>query len=357
MRRVKTADFSFELPPECIAQFPQGERGESRLLTLDRTTGSRTHGRTAGLPRLLDKGTLVVLNNTRVRKVRVAGESETGARAQFLLLEPPPVGSGAEGEAAVFQAFVRQSKRFKAGTRLFFPAGVTAVSQGVQGEFLVLRFDTPPDAAWFSRFGRIPLPPYIKRQDRAEDDERYQTVYAAETGSVAAPTAGLHISEAVLAEFAARGIETAFITLHVGAGTFLPVRAEYAEDHRMHREWFCVGDEAARRVEAAKRDGRPVLAVGTTTLRALEAAWDGERLTRGWSSTALFIYDDYDFRTADMLFTNFHTPQSTLLMLAASFCGAKTTAREGRRLLLESYEEARRSGYRFFSYGDAMLIR
>jgi S-adenosylmethionine:tRNA ribosyltransferase-isomerase len=353
MNRVKTADFSFELPPECIAQYPSRERSESRLMTLDRTTGCRAEGRCADLPRLLESGSVVVMNNTRVRKVRVSGETESGVRADFLLLPPPP---GVENQG-LFQAFVRHSRRFKRGTRVFFPGGVSAVSEGIEGAFLFLRFEPPPAAAWFERFGRLPLPPYIKRADREEDDERYQTVYAEEAGSAAAPTAGLHISRELLAEFAARGVETAFVTLHVGAGTFLPVRAEYAEEHRMHREYYCVGEEAARRIEAAKREGRPVLAVGTTTLRTMEAAWDGERFTRGWNATSLFIYGDYHFRTADMLFTNFHTPGSTLLMLAASFCGAKTDARRGLRLLLESYEEAKKKGFRFFSYGDAMLIR
>jgi S-adenosylmethionine:tRNA ribosyltransferase-isomerase len=356
MSRVKTADFSFELPPEYIAQFPSPERAESRLMTLDRMTGARAHDRAAALPRLLEKGTLVVLNNTRVRKVRVAGETARGVRADFLLLEPPPAGSGA-ADAAVFRAFVRHRKRFKGGTRIFFPGGVTATAEDGADEFLSLRFEPPPGDAWFERFGRIPLPPYIKRKNIAEDDSRYQTVYAEETGSVAAPTAGLHISRALLEEFTARGIETAFVTLHVGAGTFLPVRTEYADEHQMHREYFCIGEEAARRIEAAKRAGRPVLAVGTTALRAMEAAWDGERFTRGWNATSLFIYGDYQFRTADMLFTNFHTPCSTLLMLAASFCGAKTDSRSGLRLLLESYAEAQKKGYRFFSYGDAMLLR
>jgi S-adenosylmethionine:tRNA ribosyltransferase-isomerase len=205
------------------------------------------------------------------------------------------------------------------------------------------------DDAWLDRHGRLPLPPYIKRADTPEDWERYQTVYAAVAGSSAAPTAGLHFSRELLAELADRGLETAFITLHVGPGTFLPVRSEHIEDHLMHEESYVIDGEAAAKIEKARAEKRPIVAVGTTSLRALESAWDGERLRPGEASTAIFIYPGYAFKLADQLFTNFHTPESTLLMLAAAFAG--------REFILESYREAVERRYRFFSYGDAMLIK
>jgi S-adenosylmethionine:tRNA ribosyltransferase-isomerase len=353
---MKTSDFFFDLPENLIAQYPPERRGQSRLLVLDRAAQSRSHHRTAELPLLLEPGSLLVFNNSRVRKARLLARSKSsGAAVEFLLIKKLP------GET--WRAFVSRSRRRRPGSRyaLAGPGGETiaeAEITGADGEFRLLRFDRPVTEDWLETYGHVPLPPYIKRQDRPEDGERYQTVYAQgpETGdspgadrSVAAPTAGLHFTPELLAALEDRGMETAFITLHVGLGTFLPVRTEHIEDHVMHEETFSIDDKAADAVERAKAEGRAVVAVGTTSVRTLESAWDGQALRRGEGSTAIFIRPGYRFKIVDALFTNFHTPGSTLLMLVSAFAG--------RDFILESYAEAVREGYRFFSYGDAMLIR
>jgi S-adenosylmethionine:tRNA ribosyltransferase-isomerase len=348
---MKTSDFSFELPEHLIAQTPPERRGESRLMTLDRASRTVGHHAAAELPRLLEEGTLLVFNNSKVRKARLLGVSErTGARAEFLLLGKLP---GEDGR--FWKALVPRSKRRRAGSRYVFDSGEAAgLGAELTGEGegqRTLVFDAPVDDAWLDVHGHIPLPPYIRREDTPADSERYQTVYAAVTGSAAAPTAGLHFTQETLAELERRGMESAFITLHVGLGTFLPVCSEDIGGHVMHEEWYTIDDEAASRIEKAKREGRKVLAVGTTSVRALESAWDEGRGAprRGDGATSIFIYPGYSFKAADMLFTNFHTPRSTLLMLVSAFAG--------RGFILESYAEAVRRGYRFFSYGDAMLIR
>jgi S-adenosylmethionine:tRNA ribosyltransferase-isomerase len=376
---MKRQDYFFELPESLIAQYPPAERGRSRLMVLDTGTGERKGRMVMDLPSLLEKGTLLVFNNSRVRKARLmARAQETGAAAEFLLLDKQREGPGEPG--SVWRAMVKRSKRRRPGSRYVFADGTEAGIIAAQGEFRVLKFERPIDEAWLDRWGHVPLPPYIKREDTERDGERYQTVYASLTGSAAAPTAGLHFTLKLLEELEAAGMETAFITLHVGLGTFLPVRTENIEDHVMHEESFFIDDETALKVEKAKQEKRPVLAVGTTSVRTLESAWEpsknGGRLRRGRGSTSIFIYPGYDFKAADMLFTNFHTPESTLLMLAAAFVEAKATAQKavasggakagalaqagglsGRELILSCYREAIQEGYRFFSYGDAMLIR
>jgi S-adenosylmethionine:tRNA ribosyltransferase-isomerase len=294
------------------------------------------------LPALLDSGSLLVFNNSRVRKARIYGISETGARVEFLLLKPL--------DPQVWTFMARRSRRLRPSSRYVFADGLAAEITDQENTRL-LRFDRPVDDPWLDRHGHIPLPPYIRRADTPEDQERYQTVYAAITGSAAAPTAGLHFTRELLAEFARRGFETAFITLHVGPGTFLPVRSEHIEDHVMHEESYRIDDGTAALIEKARAEKRPIVAVGTTSLRALESAWDaGEgRLRRGEAATSIFIYPGYAFRLADQLFTNFHTPESTLLMLVSAFAG--------REFILESYQEAVDRRYRFFSYGDAMLVK
>jgi S-adenosylmethionine:tRNA ribosyltransferase-isomerase len=293
------------------------------------------------LPALLDRGSLLVFNNSRVRKARIYGTSETGARVEFLLLK--------RRDPCSWTFMAQRSKR-RARSRYAFEDGLAGEILDL-GETRLLRFDRPVDDAWLDAHGHIPLPPYIRRADTPQDGERYQTVYAAVTGSAAAPTAGLHFTREILAELADRGLETAFITLHVGPGTFLPVRSETIEDHVMHEETYSIDGETAAAIEKARAEGRPIVAVGTTSLRALESAWDEEqrRLRRGEDATSIFIYPGYVFKLADQLFTNFHTPESTLLMLAAAFAG--------REFILESYQEAVDRRYRFFSYGDAMLIK
>jgi S-adenosylmethionine:tRNA ribosyltransferase-isomerase len=294
------------------------------------------------LPTLLDPGSLLVFNNSRVRKARIYGVSETGSRVEFLLLQRQ------SPQDWTFMA--QRSKRRRPRSRYAFADGLEGEILDA-GETRLLRFDRPVDDGWLDRHGHIPLPPYIRREDTPEDWERYQTVYAAVTGSSAAPTAGLHFTQEILAELADRGMESAFLTLHVGPGTFLPVRSENIEDHLMHEETYYIDDETAAKIEQARAEKRPIVAVGTTSLRSLESAWDENqrRLRRGEAATSIFIYPGYAFKIVDQLFTNFHTPESTLLMLASAFAG--------RDFILESYQDAVDRRYRFFSYGDAMLIK
>ena len=351
-----TNDFTFDLPERLIAQHPTPERGQSRLMVMDRKNGSRDHRMVKDLPSILEPGTMMVFNNSRVRRARVIGVSEaSGSRVEFLLLK--------RLDEHCWQAMAKRVNRRKPGSRYLFTgiSGELLDSAGFtlsEGTF-VIRFDRPIDDAWLDIHGHVPLPPYIKRdlnsdgqdsgsEDSNADSERYQTVYASEHGSAAAPTAGLHFTEELLAELGKAGIESAFITLHVGIGTFLPVRSKKVEDHHMHEESYSINDETAARIEKAKAEGRKILAVGTTSVRTLEAAWEGDRLRKGDGSTSIFIYPGYTFKAVDALFTNFHTPQSTLLMLVSAFAG--------RDFTLECYNAAVRERYRFFSYGDACLI-
>jgi S-adenosylmethionine:tRNA ribosyltransferase-isomerase len=389
---MKLSDFSFELPADLIAQYPPEQRGQSRLMLLERMSGKRQHRMVGELPEILDgpelRGAdgglpLLVFNNSKVRKARLVGVSlDSGAIVEFLLLEKIVNSEQGTmnndqrkmGEAYhcslftvncsfVWKTLVQRSKRRRPGSRYAFYdeagaeiARAEIVRAEIAGneksdqaghEFRFLAFDREIDDAWLDRYGHIPLPPYIRRQDAPADAERYQTVYADITGSAAAPTAGLHFTRELLERIAAAGIETAFITLHVGLGTFLPVRRTRIEDHVMHSESFTINEETAAKVEKAKARGRKIIAVGTTTARTLESAWSSPtpQLT---GNTAIFIYPGYQFNVVDALFTNFHTPESTLLMLVSAFAG--------RELILESYASAIGEGYRFFSYGDAMLI-
>lgn len=339
---MKLTDFSFDLPQDLIAQFPLEQRGQSRLLVLDRARQSRSHHRMADLPSLLEPGDLLVFNNSKVRKARIYGTGAGGGRVEFLLLK--------QRDSQTWTVMAQRTKRRRVGTRYIFEDALEAEIIGEEGELRLLRFERPIDDAWLEQHGHIPLPPYIRREDSPADSERYQTVYAAVPGSAAAPTAGLHFTGEILASLAGRGIESAFVTLHVGLGTFLPVRCEIIEDHRMHEENYSIDEENAARIERAKAEGRRVIAVGTTSVRTLESAWDSEagKLCRGEGATSIFIYPGYTFKVVDALFTNFHTPESTLLMLVAAFAD--------REFILDSYREAAEKGYRFFSYGDAMLI-
>jgi S-adenosylmethionine:tRNA ribosyltransferase-isomerase len=365
---MKTLDFNFDLPEKLIAQTPSSVRGQSRLLVLDRAGGSREHRMVEDLPSLLETvsreaAPLLVFNNSRVRKARLLAVSETsGASVEFLLLKK--LKDEGHDDGCLWQTMAQRAKRRRTGSRyLFKDADENEIAHGEiraeDGEFRILAFDHPVDDAWLDRYGHIPLPPYIKRGDGPGDSERYQTVYAGVTGSAAAPTAGLHFTEDLLEKIAAAGIETAFITLHVGLGTFLPVRSENIEDHKMHGEVFSIDEKTASQIENAKAAGRKIIAVGTTSVRTLESAWESTTgsLQRGEGSTSIFIYPGYQFKIVDGLFTNFHTPKSTLLMLVSAFAGNNPGGLDGRKMILESYAEAVRMGYRFFSYGDAMLIR
>ncbi|MBN1834432.1 MAG: tRNA preQ1(34) S-adenosylmethionine ribosyltransferase-isomerase QueA [Spirochaetales bacterium] len=338
---MKTSSFSFELPPELIAQEPAVERGSSRLLVLDRSSGRVSHRLVRELPELLEPGTLVLLNDSRVRKARLFAEAEgTGTRVEFLLLR--------EIQPARWAVLVSRARKQVPGKRYRFPAGVEGRIVGSEGEFRLVEFSRPIDDAYLEEHGHVPLPPYIRRSDTPADAARYQTVYARRAGSAAAPTAGLHLTDALLEALQARGVEIAELTLHVGAGTFLPIRTERIEEHRMHEEWYFVPEASAEAINRACAQGRPVLAVGTTAVRAVESAWREGEVRAGEGRTGLFIAPGYRFRVVSRLLTNFHTPRSSLLVLVSALAG--------RERVLEAYAEAVRERYRFFSYGDAMLI-
>ncbi|HOZ70959.1 MAG TPA: tRNA preQ1(34) S-adenosylmethionine ribosyltransferase-isomerase QueA [Spirochaetales bacterium] len=338
---MRTTDFSFNLPEELIAQTPSERRGESRLLVLDRGSGELTHSAVRTIAEFVPSGAVMVFNDSRVRRARLFASTPNGGRVEVLLLRR-------EGPA-LWAALTTRMAKLTPGKRLELPEGIEAEVVEALADERVFRLSREIDDDYLERNGHLPLPPYIRREDAPADAERYQTVYARERGSSAAPTAGLHFTEGILSGLEAAGVVLRFVTLHVGLGTFLPVRSESIEDHRMHREEYSIPAATADAVNAAKRDGRPVVAVGTTSVRTLESAWTEEGLPAAAGSTNIFIYPGYRFKAVDMLFTNFHTPESTLLMLVSAFAG--------RERILSAYQEAVRERYRFFSYGDAMLIR
>lgn len=338
---MRTTDFSFELPEELVAQAPSERRGESRLLVLDRGADRLTHSAVRNIAEFVPPGAVMVFNDSRVRRARLFATTPNGGRVEVLLLRR-------EGPA-LWAALTTRMAKLTPGKRLVLPEGLDIEVAEARPDERVFSFSREIDDDYLERNGHLPLPPYIRREDVPADAERYQTVYARERGSSAAPTAGLHFTEEILAGLREAGVELRFVTLHVGLGTFLPVRAESIEDHRMHREEYSIPAATADAVNAAKRDGRPVVAVGTTSVRTLESAWTDEGLPAASGSTSIFIYPGYRFKAVDMMFTNFHTPESTLLMLVSAFAG--------RERILAAYAEAVRERYRFFSYGDAMLIR
>ena len=336
-------DYSFDLPLELIAQRPSEVRGEDRLLVVDRANDTFFDDRISSFPDLLEEGSILVLNNSKVRKARLYAESESGGIVEFLFLSENP--------DRTWNAFVTKSKRQRVGKRYRFQEHeATIVAEQSDGS-KVVAFASPIDEAFFSRLGHVPLPPYIKRTDDLDDETRYQTIYAQTEGSVAAPTAGLHFTEDHLKRINERGIEIASVTLHVGAGTFLPVRAERLEDHHMHTESYEINEAVACKVMRAKREGRKVVAVGTTSVRTLESAYDEQSgmIRSGFGKTDLFIRPGFHFHVVDQLLTNFHTPESTLLVLVSTFAS--------KGLMDEAYRHAVSERYRFFSYGDAMFIR
>lgn len=341
----RLADYSFELPPELIAQEPLPERSAARLMVIERSTGTIRHRDFAELPQLLEPGDLLVRNETRVIPARLRGVKASGGRVEILLVERL---AGAE---EVWRCLTRSAKPVRVGQTIRFADGATAEAIADLGEgWRSMRFNCTGDfSALLETLGEMPLPPYIQRAPVGADRERYQTVFAKEPGAVAAPTAGLHFTDATFAALAARGIEVTGVTLHVGPGTFQPVRTEFLDDHRMHGETYVVPPETAAAVNRTLDEGRRVVALGTTSTRALESAvgTDG-RLAAGRGVTELFIRPGFDFKVVGALLTNFHLPQSTLLVLVAAFAG--------RDLILEAYRQAVEQKYRFFSYGDCMLI-
>ena len=334
------ADYTFELPPGLIAQEPPPVRGASRLLTLDGATGAVADRMVADLVGLLAPGDLLVRNDTRVPPARIHGRKSTGGAVEILV-------ERLLGEHR-FKALVRASKATRPGQTIELPGGAIARVVDRDDDLVEFELDRPV-REYFEAHGEMPLPPYITRGAAPADRERYQTVYARTTGAVAAPTAGLHFDAALFAAIAARGVAIADVTLHVGAGTFQPVRDNDLAAHRMHAEWLSVPAETVAAVaEARARAGR-VVAVGTTVVRSLEtAAAASGVLTPYEGDTRLFIRPGFPFRVVDALVTNFHLPQSTLLMLVSAFAG--------REHVLAAYAHAVRAGYRFFSYGDAMFV-
>lgn len=348
-------DFDFDLPRELVAAYPAPKRSEARLLVLDRKTGQYQHRIFKDIVQYLRKGDLLVLNNTKVLPARLVGKRPTGGKVEALLLKPVPEDS--------WEILVKPSGRIKKGSRIIF--GENGVR--LEGEVLdepsrengirKIRFETQGFSERLKKIGKIPLPPYINRPDEPMDRELYQTVFAEREGAVAAPTAGLHFDEELLKTLRLEGVEIAFVTLHVSYGTFQPVQAEDLSKHEMYEEEFEITAEAANQIVRAKQEGRRIVACGTTVVRVLETV--GARFPRPGGGgtpplqpvagkTRIFIYPPYEFQEVDALITNFHTPRSTLLMLVSAFAG--------REKIFQAYEEALRRRYRFYSYGDAMLI-
>lgn len=336
---MRVADFHFELPEALIARHPLAERRASRLLVLDGPSGELAHRQFADLLEHLRPGDLMVFNDTRVIPARLFGQKASGGKLELLVERVL--------DSHRVLAHVRASKSPKPGSTILLDGGGEAQMLARHDALFELRF-TEEVLPLLERIGHMPLPPYIDRPDEAADRERYQTVYAARAGAVAAPTAGLHFDQGMLAAIAEKGVETAFVTLHVGAGTFQPVRVERIEDHHMHSEWLEVGQDVVDAVAACRARGGRVIAVGTTSVRSLESAARDGVLKPFSGDTAIFIYPGRPFHVVDALVTNFHLPESTLLMLVAAFAGYPET--------MAAYRSAVAEGYRFFSYGDAMFI-
>ena len=341
--RLRTADFDFALPPELVAQRPAERRDESRLMIVERDGGRITHARFRDLVGLVPPGDALVLNSTRVFRARLLGRRDSGAPAEVFLLKR--LGDGS------WEAMVSPGGKLKPGRVVHVAPGldVEIVAVTERRTRLVRLRTALPEAEALARHGHVPLPPYIDRADHAADAERYQTVYARQEGSVAAPTAGLHFTPELLAALEQRGVRRVELLLHVGAGTFKPVEVDDPDDHVMHEEWYDVGADAAAALDATRRAGSHVWAVGTTTLRTLESVVrpDGS-YAPGSGETRIFIRPPHVVRGADRLVTNFHLPRSTLLMLVAAFAGYELTMR--------AYQEAVAERYRFYSYGDAMVV-
>ena len=337
---MRRTDFHYELPPALIAQHPLVERSASRLLCLDGASGALSDRVFRDLPGLLEEGDLLVFNDTRVVPARLHGRKETGGAVEFLIERL------LDEHTALVHA--RASKPWRPGVRVLFTEGVEARVMGREEDLLKVEFPGVKLLDFLNAHGHVPLPPYIARDDAGEDRERYQTVYARVPGAVAAPTAGLHFDAATLETLRQRGVRSTYVTLHVGAGTFQPVREDDIRDHKMHREYAVVSGEVCRAVAEARARGKRVIAVGTTAVRSLEAAAAGGALQPFSGDTTLFIYPSYAFQVVDAMVTNFHLPESTLLMLVCAFAG--------KEQVLAAYRHAVEQQYRFFSYGDAMFV-
>ena len=345
-------DYHYHLPEHLIAQQPLQQRDHSRLLVMDRSTGSLSHREFHELETFLEPSDVLVVNNTRVIPGRIVGKKESGGRVEALIVNyASGMRSFADGNQ--FDCMLKSSKRTRIGTRLYFSQGVTAQVLDRTDNIYTLSFSCEGDfESVLDRIGQTPLPPYIKRegvQCERDDSTTYQTVYASQKGAVAAPTAGFHFTETLMNRLRNKGVTLAPITLHVGHGTFLPVRVTDIRAHRMHSEWFSIPKKTAETISRARQEGRRVVAVGTTSVRTLEFAMDDDGNMRSMTGPCdLFIYPGYRFRVIDAMITNFHLPKSTLLMLVSAFAG--------RNNILAAYQTAIQEKYRFYSYGDAMLI-
>jgi len=338
---MRVTDFDYELPPELIARYPTTERTASRLLCLDGISGNTQHRQFKEVLTLLQPGDLLVLNDTRVIPARLRGQKATGGRFELLLERIV--------DDRLALVHLTSSRAPKPGTDLVLADGTVLTVVGRQDDLFEISLPAPFE--WLdvlAALGEVPLPPYIDRTEESLDQERYQTVYARDPGAVAAPTAGLHFDEALLAELAAQGVGHVFVTLHVGAGTFQNVRVSDVEAHVMHRERFVVSAETVAAIEQCQAAGGRVVAVGTTSVRSLETAAASGRLVPMQGESQLFIYPGFEFQVVDLMITNFHLPQSTLMMLVSAF--------SGRDSIMAAYAEAVAQQYRFFSYGDAMLL-
>lgn len=337
--------FNFSLPESLIAQRPAGDRSSSRLMLLNKKNGAIRHTRFSSFPDMLDRGDTLVLNNTKVFPARLMAKRISGAKVEILLIR--------QHDGSVWDAYVRGLKKIKPGEILLIGDGKAELVEKLEGGIGRFRFDSGQDVERLTaNFGLVPLPPYIKRpggQTDESDQERYQTVYAKAKGSCAAPTAGLHFSDKILKQIIAKGIQVIEITLHVGPGTFKPVKSDNIEDHNMDREHYEISDKSANAINEAKTSGRRVIAVGSTVTRALESAVSQNgSIEPGAGSTSLYITPGFKFQMVDALLTNFHLPKSTLLILVSAFAR--------RDNALKAYQEAIRERYRFYSYGDAMFI-
>jgi S-adenosylmethionine:tRNA ribosyltransferase-isomerase len=343
---MQVSDFHFDLPDELIARYPMAERTASRLLQLDGQSGALRHGQFVDVLDQLHPGDLLVFNNTRVIPARMFGQKASGGKLEVLV-------ERILDEHSVL-AHVRSSKSPKPGTRMIMDGGVEAEMRARHDALFEIHFlDPRPVLEILDAIGHMPLPPYIDRPDEDADKERYQTVYNQKPGAVAAPTAGLHFDEPLLAKIRAKGVETAFVTLHVGAGTFQPVRVDKIEDHHMHSEYAEVPQEVVDAITATRARGGRVIAVGTTSVRSLESAAkvslaQGKQLAPFFSDTDIFIFPGYQFQVVDAMVTNFHLPESTLIMLVSAFAGYDH--------VMAAYQAAVAEQYRFFSYGDAMFV-
>jgi S-adenosylmethionine:tRNA ribosyltransferase-isomerase len=339
---MRTQDFDFFLPEALIAQHPANARNASRLLHLDGNSGQLADKLFVDLPDFLSAGDLLVFNDTRVIKARLFGHKASGGNVELLVERVL--------DAQHVLAHIRASRAPKAGARLKLANAIDAEVIGREDDLFQVKFlNDAPVLDLLERYGALPLPPYITHAAEAEDDERYQTVYAKHAGAVAAPTAGLHFDEAMLNTLKAKGVNIAYVTLHVGAGTFQPVRVDNIIDHKMHSELYHISPETVALITATKANGGKVMAIGTTSLRALESAAQHGVMQAGFNETAIFITPGFQFKVVDSLFTNFHLPKSTLLMLVSAFAGFEH--------IKNVYAHAVKQQYRFFSYGDAMLIR